>query len=90
MEIMIFKEVYYHGVMPENFIFMNEEDEWETDIFISKAKNSQLINWLSSYTLLGAEHVIELKKLNHYRVFTQDHFVEIVTAKKPKFLLKRK
>jgi hypothetical protein len=85
-----FEEVYYHGVMDEGFIYMHDEDEWETGIFIAKAKNSQLIRWLASYTLLGAEHQVELERLNHYRVFTQDHFVEIVTTQKPKLAVKKK
>lgn len=82
-----FKGVYYHNTMSESFIFMNDEDNWEMDIFMAKAQSSELIPWIASYTLLGAEHVIELNKLNHYRVYAQDHFIDVVCTDKPSVVL---
>ncbi len=83
-----FKGVYYHSTMSESFIFMNDEDNWEMDTFIAKAQNSELIPWVASYTLLGAEHVVELSKLSHYRVYAQDHFIDVVCTEKPTLVLK--
>lgn len=84
-----FKGVYYHSAMSESFIFMNDEDSWEMDIFLAKAQNSALIPWVASYTLLGAEHVIDLDKLSHYRVYAQDHFIDVVCAEKPTMVVKK-
>ncbi|MCR6650213.1 MAG: hypothetical protein NVV73_01345 [Cellvibrionaceae bacterium] len=78
-----FEGVYYHSAMSESFIFMNDDDSWELDIFIARAQSSKLIPWLASYTLLGAEHIVELSKLSHYRVYAQDHFMDIVCTGKP-------
>ena len=82
-----FSDVYFQSTMSESFIFMNDEDNWEMNAFISQAKTSQLIDWVASYTLLGTEHVIELEKLNHYRIYGQDHFIEIVSTQKPRMKL---
>jgi len=82
-----FSDVYFQSTMSESFIFMNEDDNWETNVFIAKAKTSKLIDWVASYTLLGAEHIIELEKLSHYRIYGQDHFIEIVSTQKPKMKL---
>ncbi len=79
----IFSDVYFQSKMSESFIFMHENDDWEMNVFIAKAKKSELITWLSSYTLLGAEHIVKINELNHYRVYAQDHFIEIVSTKKP-------
>lgn len=78
-----FKEVYFHSAMSESFIHMNDEDSWAMDVFLAKAKNSKLIPWLASYTLLGSEHVVEVSELSHYRVFAQDHFIDVLCAEKP-------
>ncbi len=82
-----FKGVYYHSTMSESFIFMNDEDNWEMDTFIAKAKSSELIPFVASYTLLGAEHVVKLSELNHYRVYAQDHFIDVVCTEKPSIVL---
>ena len=82
-----FKGVFYHATMSESFIFMNDEDHWDMDMFLAKAQSSQLIQWLASYTLLGAEHIIEIDKLNHYRVYAQDHFIDVVCSEKPVLVL---
>ena len=82
-----FKGVFYHAVMSESFIYMNDEDQWEADIFIAKARKSELIQWVASYTLLGAGHIVELDKLSHYRVYAQDHFIDLVCSEKPAMAL---
>ncbi len=83
-----FKGVYYYSAMSESFIYMNDDDMWEMDMFIAKAQSSKLIPWVASYTLLGAEHIVELKELNHYRVYAQDHFIDLVCTEKPSLMLK--
>jgi len=85
-----FSEVYHHSIMTESFIWFVEEENWDEDIFIAKAKNSQLIKWLSTYSLLGSETVVKPKDLDHYRVYTQDHFVEVLTSVKPKISFQNK
>ena len=82
-----FSDVYFQSTMSESFIFMNDDDNWDMNVFIARAKTSKLIEWVASYTLLGAEHIVELKELNHYRIFGQDHFIEIVSTEKPKMKL---
>jgi len=82
-----FKDVYYHSAMSESFIFMNEEDSWEMDVFIAKAQSSELVKWIAGYTLLGAEHVIQCSELSHYRVYAQDHFIDVVCSGKPHLMV---
>lgn len=81
-----FKEVLYQAVMPEHFIFMLDEDAWQQEAFLAKAKSSQLIAHLDEYTLLKAQsevHGLSLEALHHYRIIGQNFFVEIVSEDTP-------
>ena len=82
-----FRDVCYHSVMSESYISFREEDDWEENLFVAKASSSQLIPSVASYTLLGAEAVVELSNLSHYRVYGTNHFVDIICTEEPSIII---
>ncbi|BBM84502.1 hypothetical protein [Candidatus Uabimicrobium amorphum] len=84
----IFKEVLHHSIMSESYIYMHDEDHWQEKSFIAQAKTSQYAKFIGSYTLLYSQlevHDIDESQLKHFRVLSQNFFVDILTTEIPQF-----
>lgn len=83
-----FSEVQYHSAMSESYVYFYDKDKWDEDIFLAKAKESQLIKHLSEYTLFSGMNMDDLSDMVHYRVFAQNFFVDVITTSLPTFSYK--
>jgi hypothetical protein len=78
-----FNTVIYHSVMPEEFVYMFDGDDWVMEAFLAKAKSSQLIEQVKKYTLLGVRIELDLlpaTELCHYRITGQDLFIDVIST----------
>ena len=72
--------------MPEEFVYMHDEDDWVIEAFLAKAKSSRLIGQVAKYTLLGTRIELGLlpaTSLFHYRITGQDLFVDVISTHEP-------
>lgn len=82
----IFGGVIYHAIMSESYLYMNDEDAWTEEMFLAEAKSSQLIKQVRHYTLLDAV-MGDTVSLRHFRVVTQNFFVDIIANEIPRIEL---
>ena len=63
-------------------IYLHAEDQWAEQSFLAEATTSQLRAFLARYTLLESMRP-NAANLRHFRVLTQNFFIEVLTGREP-------
>jgi|GEM_PF-5640842 len=84
----LFKNVLAYNLLDESNVYFYDDEIWDEYCFIYQFKKSKYLNFLYSSTLL-TNYIENCKyeNVNHFRILTQNFYIDIISTFDPEITL---